>query len=102
DGTTPEEDNARATAARNALVAMGFDPAEIDRLVGPGVTIEQARANLAALTVPTLQGQQADQALRMGDLEYQVAAHPEYGLAAQAQQQMRLGELQIQDIQSRI
>lgn len=102
DGTTPEEDNARATAARNALVAMGFDPAEIDRLVGPGVTIEQARANLAALTVPTLQGQQADQALRMGELEYQVAANPEYGLAAQAQQQMRLGELQIQDIQSRI
>lgn len=102
DGTTPEEDNARATAARNALVAMGFDPAEIDRLVGPGVTIEQARANLAALTVPTLQGQQADQALRMGELEYQVAANPEYGLAAQAQQQMRLGELNIQDIQSRI
>lgn len=102
DGTTPEEDNARATAARNALVEMGFDPAEIDRLVGPGVTIEQARANLAALTVPTLQGQQADQALRMGDLEYQVAANPEYGLAAQAAQQMRLGELNIQDIQSRI
>ncbi|MBY6275503.1 hypothetical protein [Symbiobacterium thermophilum] len=102
DGTTPEQDNARATAARNALVAMGFDADEIDRLVGPNVSLEQARANLAAVTLPTLPGRQTEQALRMGELEYQVAANPEYGLAAQAAQQMRLGELNIQDIQSRI
>lgn len=104
DGTTAAQDNANANAARAALAGYGYTPEQIEALVGSGVTLEQAQANIGRFTMPTmqarateaqmfgtyggqptLQGQAAQQGLAMGNLQYQVAADPTFGLAAQAQ-----------------
>lgn len=102
DGTTKAQDEAAANAARQALAGLGFPPERVESLVGAGVPLEQAQANIGRFTMPTLQGRAAEQGLAAGDvqsklqqlelqkaeLQAQIDADPSSGLAAEARKRM--------------
>lgn len=112
DMETANQLHAEANQMRDALQAMGIDPATI----GADVTLEGASAaapNMGTLTPAqrqmlvgmtgvdpvtgqmTLAGQQSQQALQQGQINLDIMKNPEYGAAAQAQAQMQQIQAQI-------